>query len=237
MEPGHLLHSALTWPPGANARHLKSRHPLVLATQQLISSSEDIRAVHWADHGWKAKTVGQLSFIPGTSTHPPGWPSQEQRASGLTASRTGVGRFCSCLHKWGMASSSACECRAEEQTVDHVVLQCPTHWTPHGLHAARPDGSGRWDNWMTAQYLPRDFVRPSCGFKNWFKLGRRLIATRVLLSSANCTTVWLLTIQRPDGLPAKTHVLLTLFQFCHAKNWKVYFTVHCLTCSYHTMDI
>jgi len=33
-----------------------------------------------------------------------------------------------------MASSAACECGAEEQTVDHVVLQCPTHRPPHGLH-------------------------------------------------------------------------------------------------------
>jgi len=29
-----------------------------------------------------------------------------------------------------MASSAAFECGVEEQTVDHVVLQCPTH----GLH-------------------------------------------------------------------------------------------------------
>jgi len=28
---------------------------------------------------------------------------------------------------------------------------------------ARPDGSGRWDNQMTAQHLPRDLVRPSSG--------------------------------------------------------------------------
>ena len=47
---------------------------------------------------------------------------------------TGVRRFRSCLYKWGMASSAACECRAEEQTVDHVVLQCPIHQPPHGLH-------------------------------------------------------------------------------------------------------
>jgi len=39
---------------------------------------------------------------------------------------TDVGRFCSCLCKWGMAPSAACECGAEEQTIDHVVLQCPT---------------------------------------------------------------------------------------------------------------
>jgi len=36
--------------------------------------------------------------------------------------------------KWGMASSAACECGAEEQTVDHVVLQCSIHRPPHGLH-------------------------------------------------------------------------------------------------------
>jgi len=35
---------------------------------------------------------------------------------------------------WGMASSAACQCGAEEQTVDHVVLQCPIHRPPHGLH-------------------------------------------------------------------------------------------------------
>ena len=48
--------------------------------------------------------------------------------------RTGVGRFRSCLYKWGMASSAACKYGAEEQTVDHAVLQCPIHRPPHGLH-------------------------------------------------------------------------------------------------------
>jgi len=33
-----------------------------------------------------------------------------------------------------MAPSAACECGAEEQTVDAVVLQCPIHRIPHGLH-------------------------------------------------------------------------------------------------------
>jgi len=38
VDPGHLLHSALTCPPNGNARYLKSRHPFVPATQQLIKS-------------------------------------------------------------------------------------------------------------------------------------------------------------------------------------------------------
>jgi len=33
-----------------------------------------------------------------------------------------------------MVPSAACECGAEEQTVDHVVLQCAIHRPPHGLH-------------------------------------------------------------------------------------------------------
>jgi len=48
--------------------------------------------------------------------------------------RAGVGRLRSCLCKWCMASSAACECGAEEQIVDHVVLKCPISRPPHGLH-------------------------------------------------------------------------------------------------------
>jgi len=52
----------------------------------------------------------------------------------LNRLRTGDGRFRSCLYKWAMASSAACEFGAEERTFDHVVLQCPNHRSPHGLH-------------------------------------------------------------------------------------------------------
>jgi len=52
----------------------------------------------------------------------------------LNRLRTGVGLLRSCLYKWDMASSAACECGAEEQSVDHVVLHCPIHQPPHGLH-------------------------------------------------------------------------------------------------------
>jgi len=76
MEPGHLLHSALTRPSSANARRLKSRHPFVLAAQLLISSSDNntIRAAHWADHQWNAEWTENPTrlriFIRDTGTHP-----------------------------------------------------------------------------------------------------------------------------------------------------------------------
>jgi len=50
MEPGHLLHSALTRSPSANPRRLKLRHPSVRAAQHLISLSDNnMRAAQWAD--------------------------------------------------------------------------------------------------------------------------------------------------------------------------------------------
>ena len=39
--PCHLLHSGLTHPLSTNAQRLKSRHPFVPPTQQLISSSDN----------------------------------------------------------------------------------------------------------------------------------------------------------------------------------------------------
>ena len=140
MEPGHLLHSTLTRPSSANARRLKSRHPFAPAAQQLISLSENnsIHAAHWADHQWNAEWAGNptrlRTFIRDTGALPLGMTLPRKACIRLNRLRTGDGRFRSCLYKRGMASSAACECGAEEQTVDHVLLQCPIHGPPHGLH-------------------------------------------------------------------------------------------------------
>jgi len=88
-EPRHLSHSALTCPPGANARRHKSRHPFVTAAQPISLSDNNMRAAHLADHQWNGEWLDNLmrlrTFIPDTGTHPE-WPSQKQRGSGLTAS-------------------------------------------------------------------------------------------------------------------------------------------------------
>jgi len=144
MESGNLLHSALTRPPSANAKRLKSRHPFVPAAQQFISSFDNtnIRAAQWVDHRWNAEwTDNPTRFrqdsenaFSSPTRHPPGMTLPRRAWVRFNHLRTGVGRFHSCLYKWGMASSPVCECSAEEQTVDHVDLQCPIHRPPHGLH-------------------------------------------------------------------------------------------------------
>ena len=69
--------------------------------------------------------------------HPPtrNDPRKKSLGPALYCLRTGVERFRSCLCKWGMASSAACESGAEEQTVDRVVFQCLLIYRPpYGLH-------------------------------------------------------------------------------------------------------
>ena len=140
-EPGHQLHSALTCPPSANARRLKSRHPFVPAAQQLISSSDNnnIRAALWVDHQWNAEwlynTTRHRTFIPDTGAHPPQMSPPKQRGPGLTASApvSGVSAPACTDEAWSPLRLVS-ECGAEEQTVDHAVLQCPIHRSPHGLH-------------------------------------------------------------------------------------------------------
>jgi len=168
-------------------------------------------AAIWADHRWNVEwlhnTMRLCNSIPDTGTNPP-WMALPRAAwVWLNCFRTGVGRFCSCLHKGDMAPSACegqkfwgggkllvlgehrvfrlgyhfkitrlakifsghgpltmpmfsvfCEWGAEEQTIDHVILQCPIHWPPHGLHGVMvlDDEIIEW-----LQHLPRDLVRPS----------------------------------------------------------------------------
>ena len=94
--------------------------------------------------------------------HPPAeWPSQEEPGSGFTAFapvsgvpllfvQMGYGLLCG-LWVWRRTSRRPC---------------CPPMSNPStSTWTARPDVSGRWDNWMDAQHLPRDLVRPSSGLK------------------------------------------------------------------------
>ena len=44
----------------------------------------------------------------------------------------GVGRFHSSLYNWGMATTPAWECGAENKTADHITTDCPHYSPSHG---------------------------------------------------------------------------------------------------------
>ena len=53
----------------------------------------------------------------------------------LNRFRIDVGLFCSETHKWGMASTAACECGAKKQTAEYVMTSCPIYHHPNRARA------------------------------------------------------------------------------------------------------
>ena len=70
--------------------------------------------------------------MPETGARPVGMGLPRAAWVKLNRLRTGVGRFHSSMHKWGLAPSPNCECGASEHTADHVLTACPIHRAPHG---------------------------------------------------------------------------------------------------------
>ena len=87
-----------------------------------------------------------------TSARPVGMGLPRAAWVRLNRLRTGIGRFHSSMHKWGLASSPNCECGASEQTADHVLTACPIHRAPHGARGLTvlDDETRCWLNDITA---------------------------------------------------------------------------------------
>ena len=134
LDPDHILHGQLTEPRAASKERLRSRRPFVPAARKLLhnlSELRSIRAAQWTNLTWGTEYSKSMSalgvYIPRVSTKPIEMSLTRTAWDKLNRLRIGVGRFGSSMHKWGLASSAKCECGASEQTVDHIILTCPTH--------------------------------------------------------------------------------------------------------------
>ena len=92
------------------------------------------------------------AFVPGTSARPVGMGLPRAAWVKLNRLRTGVGRFHSSMHKWGLAPLPNCKCGAFEQTADHVLTACPIHRSLHGARGLTvlDDETRCWLNNTTA---------------------------------------------------------------------------------------
>ena len=155
MEPGHLLHSVLTRPSSADARRLKSRHPFLPSTQQLIISSDyiNIRAALLADHQWNAEWADNnhktehfhprhLQPSSMKSLCPAYPPPHMCRTFTLLLVQIGYGFLCG-LWVWRRRTNRRPWCF-------QMSNRSTSPWT------VWPEYSGRWDNRMAAQHLPGD---------------------------------------------------------------------------------
>ena len=146
QDPKHMLHERLLSPPYGGHRQLKSRLPFVPAALDLLNDPDALStsaADSWADHKWNTEwqkcasrlhgliaDVGSLSS--GMHFPRPAWVR-------LNRLRTGVGLFRSTRHKWGMAPSPACECKAGDQTAVHLIISCPIYRYPNGAGGLASD--------------------------------------------------------------------------------------------------
>ena len=138
LDPDHILYGLSSGSSDIFQVRLRSRRPFVPAARNLLDNLArlGIRASEWTNHKWKTeycKNASRLrAFVPQTDARPVGMGLPRAIWVKLNRLRTGVKRFHSSMHKWGLAPSPNCECGASEQTADHVLIACPIHRTPHG---------------------------------------------------------------------------------------------------------
>ena len=138
LDPDHILYGLLSGSSDNRQVRLRSRRPFVPAARNLLDNLArlGIRASEWTNHKWKTEYCENASrlraFVPETGARPVGMGLPRAAWVKLNRLRTGVGRFYSFMHKWGLAPSPNWECGAPEQTADHVLTACPIHRAPHG---------------------------------------------------------------------------------------------------------
>ena len=151
LDPDHILHGLLSGSSDTRQVRLRSRRPFVSGERNLLDNLArlGIRASEWINHKCKTEYCENASrlhaFVPETGARPVGMGLPRAAWVKLNRLRTGVGRFHSSIHKWGLAPSPNCECGASEQTADHALTACPIHRTPHGARGLTVlDNETRW---------------------------------------------------------------------------------------------
>ena len=138
LDPNHILYGLLSGLSDIRQVTLRSRRPFVPGTRNLLDNFArlGIRVSEWTNHKWKTEYCENASrlraFVPGTGARPVGMSLPQAAWVKLNRLRSGVGRFHSSMHQWGLAPSPNCKCGASEQTADHVLTACPIHRAPHG---------------------------------------------------------------------------------------------------------
>ena len=158
LDSDHILHGLLSGSSDTRQVILRSRRPFVPAARNLLDNLArlGIHASEWTNHKWKTEYCENASrlraFVAETGARPVGMGLPRAAWVKFNRLRTGVGRFHSSMHKWGLAPSPNCECGASEQTADHVLTACPIHRAPHGTRGLTvlDDETRYWLNDITA---------------------------------------------------------------------------------------
>ena len=137
MDPDHLLHHTIT--REETQPRLKSRRPFATSRKDDLSTAlpNETKAL-WIARMWSAEGQPSTSrlheYIVSPSRCCPGSDPPQQAWVKLNRLRTGVGCFNADMWRWGLSKSPACDCGADQQTVNHIINVCPLYRPPNGLH-------------------------------------------------------------------------------------------------------
>ena len=122
LDPNHILHGLLSGSSDTHQARLRSRRLFGPAARNLLDNLAGlgIHASEQKNHKWKMEYCENASrlraFVPGTGARPVGMGLSQATWVKLNRLWTGVGRFHSSMHKWGLAPSPNCECGGFEKT-------------------------------------------------------------------------------------------------------------------------
>ena len=111
LDPDHILFGLLSGSSDTRQVRLRSRRPFMPAARNLLDNLArlGIRASEWTNLKWKTEYCEDASrlraFVPRTGSRPVGMGLPRAAWVKLNRLRTGVGRFHSSMHKWGLAPS------------------------------------------------------------------------------------------------------------------------------------
>ena len=139
LDSGHILHGQLTEPQAASRERLKSRQSFAPAAPKLSHNLSElgIRAAQWTILIWEIEYFNSMLalgvYILRVNTRPIEMSLTRTAWFKLNRLCTGVGRFSSFMHKWGLASSAKCEGGVSEKTAQHIILTCLIHRASRGM--------------------------------------------------------------------------------------------------------
>ena len=111
LDPDYILYGLLSGSSDNRQVRLRSRRPFVPAARNLLDNLArlGIRVSEWTNHKWKTEYCENASrlraFVPKNSARPVGMGLPRAAWVKPKRLRTGVGRFHSSMHKWGLAPS------------------------------------------------------------------------------------------------------------------------------------
>ena len=106
------------------------------AHRLLRSTPEDVSSRSWLstrwNEEWRAAEHSRVHSFINTPDHVPVQDLPRRQWTTYNRIRTGVGRFGEAMKRWGLKSTSECECGAPNQSVQHIMDDCTMHRPPNG---------------------------------------------------------------------------------------------------------